>query len=76
MATWKWAQRAWPEAEWISGTGDWAVVAYCPRGLTVTLHQTEEGAIASKAGIDRTGCGGRCVKDHEIFARWEVEGTA
>src|SRR5919198_1244890 len=37
------AQCIWKRAEWIDGEGPYAVLAKC-RKLTVTLHETVEGA--------------------------------
>ena len=74
MSEWEWAEQVWPEAEWISGSGDLALVAHCPRGVTVTLHLSREGAERARAGIDRTSCGGRCEKDHEVVHRYELSG--
>lgn len=44
---------------WIDGDGPFALIAPC-RDLSVSLWQTREDAEQSKAGIDRSGCGGGC----------------
>lgn len=59
------AAERWPDAEWIYGHGPYASVAHC-NVTTVLLHPTEEQAQAAKRRIDRGGCGGRCVRQHEI----------
>jgi hypothetical protein len=35
--------------------------------ITVTLWETSEEAEESKRGIDRTGCGSACCRNHRIF---------
>lgn len=55
----------WPRAVWITGSGEWALLAHCDV-LKVTLHATEEDAQSSKRFIDRTGCGHACTRRHEI----------
>ena len=63
-----WSRRArnrWRWARWIHGTGAFALLAHCGV-LTVTLHETLAEAEKDKALIDRSACGGRCHKDHEI----------
>lgn len=55
----------WRRAAWIDGDGPFALLAHC-RVLTVTLHATRERAEHSKGIIDSTGCGGCCVRKHEI----------
>jgi hypothetical protein len=68
---------------WISGWADpsgpcWACVSLCPlstsRGasVTVTLWPSREEAAAAKAEIDRTACGGRCMRLHQILAMHEL----
>jgi hypothetical protein len=59
------AKKRWPKACWIDGDGGWALLAHC-RVLSVSLWPTREEAEKSKAGIDRTGCGGCCANRHEI----------
>jgi len=60
------ANRRWSKkAVWIHGDGPFAVLAWCGE-LSVTLWQTNEEAEQAKARIDGTGCGGRCVRHHEI----------
>lgn len=49
-----------------NGEGPHAVLAWC-RVLTVTLHDTEEATLKSKAMIDDTACGGMCHRHHEII---------
>jgi len=52
-------------AAWISGTGDYACLAWCDV-LTVQLYATAEEATAAKHRIDSTACGSRCTKRHEV----------
>lgn len=59
------ARSRWPRAVWISGSGDWAVLAHC-KVLTVVLHGTRADAEQSKAFIDRFGCTGGCIRQHRI----------
>ena len=61
------ARRRWgKEAECISGDGRFALLALC-RVLTVTLWPTKAEAEKQKEVIDRTQCGGLCLRDHEII---------
>lgn len=57
-------------AEWVSGRGPLAVLAWCPP-LTVTRYADEADARAALDFIDRFGCGGGCTRRHEL-ARLEV----
>jgi hypothetical protein len=54
-----------PKAAWIVGRGDYASIAWCDVP-TVELYATQEDAERAKATIDRTGCGGRCQRRHEV----------
>ena len=54
-----------PRAEWVSGTGEIALIAWC-HVPTITLWDNERDAHASKARIDSIGCGGRCRRAHEL----------
>lgn len=59
----------WPEAEWIDGNGQYALLAHCG-DLTITLWPTMQEAEKSKRSIDETGCGHDCYEDgydHEII---------
>jgi hypothetical protein len=60
------AERRWPAAAWIAGTGPHASVAYC-RVTTVMLHDRPEDADQAKQFIDRFGCGGQCTRRHEVI---------
>jgi len=61
------AGRRWgKEAAWITGSGQFALLAWC-RALTVTLWATKAEAEREKAFIDRTACGGLCTLNHEII---------
>lgn len=62
----------------IYGHGEWASVADCavhnPRPdmspyRTVYLYKTRESAEKAKVFIDRSGCGGKCIKAHYV-TRW------
>ena len=55
-----------PRAAWVSGHGQFALIAWC-RVPTITLHQQLDDAEESKATIDSTGCGGACKRRHEII---------
>jgi len=75
--------RAWPAlarcifrgAGWIAGDGPFAVVSGC--GVTsVTLHHDAATAARSLATIDATGCGGRCVRHHDLVRLDLDDGTA
>lgn len=60
------AQRRWGcRAEWIEGSGRFAVLAHC-RVLTVSLWPTLEQAKNVKKRLDDYACGGKCNRDHEI----------
>lgn len=63
------AKKRWgKEAAWITGNGQFALLAWC-RVLTVTLWSTRAEAEAQKEVIDRTACGGGCFGSsaHEII---------
>ena len=61
------AKRRWgKESVWISGDGAFALLAWC-RELTVTLWESEEEAKKNKGFIDDMGCGGYCIRNHEII---------
>lgn len=59
----------WPHAEWIDGNGPYAVLAHC-RVLTIQMYRWEDEAVAAKARIDRSACGGMCVRHHELVKLW------
>ncbi|MGH2651381.1 MAG: hypothetical protein ACRDHS_03035 [Actinomycetota bacterium] len=70
------AKCVWPRALWILGDGPFASVSWCgarpglPRyrsGASVKLWETIEDAHKAKAQIDYTGCGGLCVRRHEVI---------
>ena len=63
-----WIEAAVPDAVWIRGEGDTALIAWC-RTPSVTLHPDVETARHHKARIDRQGCGGACDRRHEIVTR-------
>ena len=63
------AERRWPDAIWIVGTGAYAVLSYCPHlivgdALTVELHDRAEDAITARWRIDIAGCGALCHGEH------------
>lgn len=60
-----WLRCAVPRLEWVHGSGEIALIAWC-RHITITLHDSVESAEASKRFIDASGCGGRCVRNHQI----------
>ena len=59
------ARRRWPAAEWIIGEGRYASVASCDV-TTVMLFRTQAEAGHAKTLIDNLGCGGACIRKHEI----------
>lgn len=66
------ARCVWPRAGTIVGEGEYATVSYCAHGphdhaVTVQLHETLDDAEFAKDFIDRSGCGGRCSRQHEII---------
>ncbi|MEU5624243.1 hypothetical protein [Streptomyces tendae] len=61
------AKCIWPRATWIHGNGPYASVARCGRGTTVQLCTSPEDAQEMKDAIDSTGCGGRCMRRHELI---------
>lgn len=67
------ARRIWKRAVWVRGQGPFAVVAYCNQ-TSVSLHAELADAQASRAFIDRTGCGHRCYRDHRIVDLEAVAG--
>jgi len=62
-----------PHAAWIAGDGPFAVIVGC--GVTsVTLHADVETAEHVLETVDATGCGGRCVRHHDLV-RLDFGGT-
>jgi hypothetical protein len=66
------AHCVWPRSIWIAGDPPWqglcyALLSFCPPGLTVTLWPTLAEAQGSKHEIDVTHCGSRCRRDHVIY---------
>lgn len=55
----------WQAAEWVRGSGTWALIAHC-NVFTVTLWQTRRDAERFRRAIDRTGCGSVCTRHHQI----------
>ncbi len=51
---------------WSTGNGPWAVVASCPPGVSLTLHETLAGARAAFRTIRGGGCGGQCRGHHRL----------
>ena len=43
------------------------MLAHC-QVLTVQLHTTLESAKTALRAIDRTGCGGACIKHHQLIS--------
>ena len=66
------ARCAFPRAGWIAGDGPFAVIVGC--GVTsVTLHPDVETAAHALELLDATGCGGRCVRHHDLV-RLDLDG--
>lgn len=62
------AKCLWPRAYWIAGDGPYATTARCrPHVLTVELWPTREAAEAAMRAIGASGCGGACVRRHELI---------
>jgi hypothetical protein len=59
------ARRRWPAAEWIIGEGHYASVASCDV-TTVMLFRTQAETGHAKTLTDNLGCGGACIREHEI----------
>ena len=51
------AKKRWSKAEWITGNGPYALLAWC-RVLTVTLWSSLQEAHRERELIDQIGCGG------------------
>lgn len=52
-------------AAWIAGDGQFAVIVWC--GVSsITLHPKAETAEHALETVDATGCGGRCVRHHDL----------
>lgn len=60
--------------EWAYGDGPWASVSDCRGIRTVQLYTTREAAENAKEMIDRTACGGRCIRNHYIRDLREIRG--
>jgi hypothetical protein len=70
------AKCRWRKAEWITGSGRYASVSYCPRGITVILFAERAAAEAARRGIDKWRCGGMCCGRHSVVdlgADYEAE---
>lgn len=62
------AKRRWgKKAVWITGDGQYALLAHCNNQLTITLWLTRDEAEEQKRFIDTMACGGNCTRDHEII---------
>ncbi len=61
------ARCQWPRHCWVSGEGEWAVLAWC-RVLSVSLWPSLEDTQSALAEISlpKSVCGGRCHNKHEI----------
>lgn len=62
------ARDIWPKAEWIIGNGPYASVSECHDRPTVMLFETMAEAATSKQFIDRSACGGRCIRAHRVVS--------
>jgi len=53
---------------WVQGTGPYATISWCgaANDVTVTLHGNLTEAVSALKQINRTGCGGRCTRDHQV----------
>ena len=60
------AKCLWPRAEWIIGNGPVALLAHCGV-LTVSLYPNRDELQPALDMINRTGCGHRCGRRHEII---------
>jgi len=58
--------KKWPNNCWISGEGQYALVAFC-RDISISLHSTLLEAMENKESIDKYACGGACHKAHTIY---------
>ena len=63
---------AFPDAAWITGDGEFALIAPC-RVPTISLHKTHEDAEAAKAFIDTYGCGGYCRHSRHRIVHIDIE---
>ena len=61
-STMEMAEKLWPDAEWITGEGKWALLAFCDV-LTITLHKTFLKAEKNRDYIDTFGCGHACFRE-------------
>ncbi len=51
----------------VHGTGRFGSVSECRGLLTIVYFETQQEAEASKASIDRIGCGHRCTRHHDLW---------
>jgi len=70
------AKCRWPRNEWIVGDGQYVSLSLCPRGLTAMLHETQDDAQTSICIIDRTACGGQCIRMHYLIDLARSRGEA
>lgn len=50
----------------VTGEGAFASVSYCNGSVSVHLHEQAQAARDAMATIDRAGCGGFCVRKHDV----------
>src|SRR5687768_4279892 len=51
--------------------GPFALISWCGEPV-FSLHPTAKAAETVKAFLDSSGCGGQCIRDHQIIdMRWE-----
>lgn len=63
----KLAAKKYRKAVWVIGNGKYALLAHCNNNLSVSLHSRISDAYKSKNQIDKSGCGGMCINNHEII---------
>lgn len=53
---------------WVLGDGPYATISWCGawNEVSVTLHSSLTDAVAALKQINRTGCGGRCSRTHQV----------
>ena len=56
---------AFKRIAWISGTGPYALIAWCGT-TTITLWETHTAAADAQSALDSHGCGGRCYGKHTL----------
>lgn len=53
---------------WVKGSGPYATISWCgaANDVTVVMHSNLAEAVAVRKQLDRSRCGGRCSRNHQV----------